>query len=158
MFFFSEIHSKHTNSMWSQCKIFESQNLWYVKLPVYFKKANIYSLCPRHQCQFSIQVTSPTLPVSLFNTINQISCSVCWSVASCLLGMRVRIPPEHGCLSLVNVVFCQTCEKGRPEDSYRVRYVSEIWYDMIWYMMWYILWYGLMWCGVVWCDVIWYDI
>jgi hypothetical protein len=27
--------------------------------------------------------------------------------AACLLGLRVRIPPGHGSLSLVNVVCCQ---------------------------------------------------
>jgi hypothetical protein len=29
------------------------------------------------------------------------------SAATQLLGLRVRIPPGHGCLSLVNVVCCQ---------------------------------------------------
>ena len=29
------------------------------------------------------------------------------SAATHLLGLRVRIPPGHGCLSLVNVVCCQ---------------------------------------------------
>ena len=33
----SEIHAQYTNSMWSQCRIFECQILWYVKLPVDFK-------------------------------------------------------------------------------------------------------------------------
>jgi len=36
----SEIHKKHTNSMWLQCRIFECQTLWYVKLPVGFKRLN----------------------------------------------------------------------------------------------------------------------
>ena len=31
----------------------------------------------------------------------------CASAASHLLGLRVRIPPGHGCVSLVNVVCCQ---------------------------------------------------
>jgi hypothetical protein len=30
----SEIYTKHTNSMWSQCRIFEYSTLWHVKLPV----------------------------------------------------------------------------------------------------------------------------
>ena len=34
----SAIHTKHTNSTWSQCKIFACQTLWYVKLPVGFKR------------------------------------------------------------------------------------------------------------------------
>jgi len=29
------------------------------------------------------------------------------SAVACLLGLRVRIPPGHGCLSLVNVVCCR---------------------------------------------------
>jgi hypothetical protein len=29
------------------------------------------------------------------------------STAARLLGLRVRIPPGHGCLSVVSVVFCQ---------------------------------------------------
>jgi len=29
------------------------------------------------------------------------------SAAARLLGLRVRIPPGHGCLSLVSVVCCQ---------------------------------------------------
>ena len=33
----SEIHIKHTNSVCSQCRIFEYSILWYVKLPVGFK-------------------------------------------------------------------------------------------------------------------------
>jgi hypothetical protein len=34
----SEIHTKHTNPMWSQCRIIECYTLWYVKLPVGFKR------------------------------------------------------------------------------------------------------------------------
>jgi len=29
------------------------------------------------------------------------------SAAACLLGLRVRILPAHGCLSVMNVVCCQ---------------------------------------------------
>jgi hypothetical protein len=38
---FSEIHTTHTNSMWSQFRIFECQTLWYVKLPVGIKRWTI---------------------------------------------------------------------------------------------------------------------
>jgi hypothetical protein len=36
----SEIHTKHTYSMWLQCRIFECETLWYVTLPVGFKSLN----------------------------------------------------------------------------------------------------------------------
>ena len=47
------------------------------------------------------------------------------SAAKRLLGLRVRIPPGHGCLSLVNVVYCagRGLRDGlipRPEGYYRV--------------------------------------
>jgi len=35
---YSEIHTKHANSMWLQCRIFECQNFLYVKLTVWFKQ------------------------------------------------------------------------------------------------------------------------
>jgi hypothetical protein len=40
----SKIHTEHTNSMWSQARIFECETLWYVKLPVGFKMLNA-TLC-----------------------------------------------------------------------------------------------------------------
>ena len=45
------------------------------------------------------------------------------SLALRLLGLRVRIPPLHGCLSVVSVVCCQVEVSAtglitRPEESY----------------------------------------
>jgi hypothetical protein len=46
------------------------------------------------------------------------------SAADRLLGFRVRIPPRHGCLSVVNVVLSGRglCDGTipRPEESYRL--------------------------------------
>jgi hypothetical protein len=36
-----------------------------------------------------------------------------------LLALWVRIPPGHGRLSVMSVVFCQV-EVSRPEESYRM--------------------------------------
>jgi hypothetical protein len=46
------------------------------------------------------------------------------SVAARLLGLRVRIPPGHGCLSLVNVVCCQV-EVSAPGRSLVQRSPTE---------------------------------
>ena len=35
------------------------------------------------------------------------ACSKVGSTTALLLGLRVRIPPAHGCMNLVNVVCCQ---------------------------------------------------
>jgi hypothetical protein len=52
----SEIHTKHTNSMRSQCRIFKCQTVWCVKLPEGFKKLNIFNLnvrCRLKQIEFN---------------------------------------------------------------------------------------------------------
>ena len=53
------------------------------------------------------------------------------STAARLLGLRVRIPPGHGCLSVVNIVCCQAEVSAtelitRPEESYRLWCVQRV--------------------------------
>jgi hypothetical protein len=55
--------------------------------------------------------------------------------AARLLGLWFRIPPGHGCLSIVNVVYCQIELSAsdyiiRPEESYRMWFVWVWWWSL----------------------------
>ena len=55
------------------------------------------------------------------------------SVAVRLLGLRVRIPPGHGCPSLVSVVCCQV-EVSATGPIPRAREFCQVWF--VWMLSW----------------------
>jgi hypothetical protein len=80
-----------------------------------------------HYCVFFSKITTAKLTFLKYDV--PWGCISLWplglrrgSAAACMLLLRVRIPPGHGCLSLFNIMCCQVCRCfgmiTRPEESY----------------------------------------